>query len=266
MKQFLLKDAGNLQTLNRSDLEVSLGKTRSLERESRETGERNNKRSRDSRSGDRNFRSKRLRSLIAPGSCGCGWPHEGQSLSLHRLQGEPALSNVPRGTSSGEHNYFGSQREGFGSRSSTTRIYSQPRNFLRSQSRTRECVLPRITSLDWFRWRNRGSATERISQSHPFTYRGCKEGGSNSRRFGYSNRDIILARSSEWNSYLLAQDRSHASGSNRGRDCRVSLQFNLDSRVKQAHLGRKEKKYLNSLNVERLSDISNSRHSTGDSA
>ena len=219
--------ADTLTTTFPAVLEASLGKENC---QSREGICRCQSRSGYSRSGDSHICRKGLCGVLIARSCRFSRVNEGQSLSLHILEGIAALSHVSGSPRASEPNYCRSRRQEIRSRSTPARIHSKLGSLLRNQSGASKYLLPRISPPYGQGPRNSKRATEGIPSTCARFDRGRVQGWSNANRFRYSNSYLLFVDRSKWNSHFSAGSTWGKGSTDGRRDIRSSLLSNPDSR------------------------------------
>ena len=214
-------------------MEAPLGKE---DCQSRECGKWRQPSSGYSRSGDSNLCRKGICRVFAARSCRFSWVNEGQSVSLHFLQGIAALSHFSGSPRASEFNYLRSRRQELGSRTTAARIRSQSGRLLCGQSGTSKYLLPRLSPLNGSGSRNRKRATEVISGSCTQFDRGCAQGWINAFRFRYSNYFLFPADSCKRYSYFFTSTTWRESSADSRPDRRSRLLSNPYSRFAKGQI------------------------------
>ena len=225
--------ADTLSTVFSAVMEASLGKENC---QSREGICRCQSRSRHSRSGDSHLCRKGICGFIPPRSSRCCWVNEGQSLSLHFLEGITAISHVSGSPRASELNYFRSRRQKVRSRITPARIRSQFGSLLCHQSGTSKYLFPRVTPLNGQRSRKSQRTTEGISRTCTRLDRGRAPGWFNPKRSRYSNSYLLPVDGSKRNPHFSAGSTWSKSSTNSRRDLRSSLFSNPYSRFAKGQI------------------------------
>lgn len=225
--------ADTLTTVFSAVMEASLGKENC---QSREGICRCQSRSRHSRSGDSHLCRKGICGFIPPRSSRCCWVNEGQSLSLHFLEGITAISHVSGSPRASELNHCRSRRQKIGSRITSARIRTQFGSLLCHQSGTSKYLLPRISPLNGQRSRNSKRSTESIPSIRAWLDRRRIQSWLNATRSRYSNSFLLFVDGSKRYSYFLTSSTRSKSSTDGRRDLRSSLLSNPYSRFAKGQI------------------------------